>query len=320
MPRMLLSKIRRPTGYLRWVFVAWCLLAPLRGAETAETVEHPFRGVTAITRNETFPRNLRMHVIEIDLATPGLRFELTAPGGSMETIRRTTLAFLREKQAQIAINIHFFLPFPSSSPDADLIGLAASNGNVYSAFEVPVQSYALVALAPAINIDATNHASIVHWNPTYLDHKHVRERVTLWTVIAGSAQIVTDGVKTIPVYKDANHPEGQLSPGGPGNYSNAKSWYDVLHARTAIGLTRDNRTLVLFTADLADGSMGMKVGEVADVLIQDYAVANALNLDGGGSTSLAMESPATHAGVLVNASEDNSGGRSVGSNLAIFMR
>jgi exopolysaccharide biosynthesis protein len=56
----------------------------------------------------------------------------------------------------------------------------------------------------------------------------------------------------------------------------------------------------------------MTVGEVADVLIRDYGVYQALNLDGGGSTTLAID------GVLVNASSDNAKGRSVGSSLAVF--
>ena len=56
----------------------------------------------------------------------------------------------------------------------------------------------------------------------------------------------------------------------------------------------------------------MSVGEVADVLIRDYGVYQALNLDGGGSSTLAMD------GALVNVSSDNTRGRSVGSSLAIF--
>jgi exopolysaccharide biosynthesis protein len=64
----------------------------------------------------------------------------------------------------------------------------------------------------------------------------------------------------------------------------------------------------------------MRVSEVADVLIRDYGVWNAVNLDGGGSTSLAMEDPVTHEAALVNASSDNLRGRSVGSSLAIFAR
>jgi exopolysaccharide biosynthesis protein len=140
----------------------------------------------------------------------------------------------------------------------------------------------------------------------------------LWNVVSGSAQIVTNGVKTIPVYKDEGHPDGLLTPGGAVEYDNTKSWYNTLNARTAIGLTRDNKTLVIFTVDRATGSFGMTVGEVADILIRDYSVVNALNLDGGGSTTLAMENPSTHAGVVVNVSDDILQGRYVGSNLAVF--
>src|SRR5262249_21057471 len=159
----------------------------------------------------------------------------TAPGGTLETIRQTTLNFLNSEHAQAAINSHFFLPFPSSSPDAMLIGLAASSGNVYSAFEAPVQSYALVTDAPAINIDRDNHASVVHRDTSFPDGKHVLENVTLWNAVAGSAQIVTNGAKTIPSYIDAQHPTGLLTPGGPQSYSNSMSWYSLVNARTAIG-------------------------------------------------------------------------------------
>ena len=111
-----------------------------------------------------------------------------------------------------------------------------------------------------------------------------------------------------------------LTPGGPRDYSDTNSWYDALQARTAIGLSRNRKTLYLFTVDRAGGSLGMRVGEVADLLIRDYRVYNALNLDGGGSTSMAMEDPITHQGVMVNRSSDKPGGRAVGSSLAIFAR
>lgn len=62
----------------------------------------------------------------------------------------------------------------------------------------------------------------------------------------------------------------------------------------------------------------MTVTEVANLLIQDYGVYNALNLDGGGSTSMAMQDPATGLGRFVNVSSDNPNGRLEGSNLAVF--
>lgn len=282
----------------------WCgVLLALHVCAAAQTAErHPFAGVTHAIRVETVPRAVKMHVVSIDLTAPGIRFKVTPPGGPRETVRQTTLQFLEAERAQIAINAHFFLPFPSANPFATLIGPAASDGVVYSAFETPEQSYAIVTNAPALNLDAGNRAAIIS----------SATRAPLWNAVAGSAQIVTNGVKTIPSYGAA------LTDGA--DYSNARSWYDQVNARTAIALANRSRTLILFTVDRAAGSLGMSVGEVADLLIRDYRVEQALNLDGGGSTTLAMEDPATGVRSIVNTSADNPAGRAVGSNLAIFAR
>lgn len=297
--------------------VAILLTAVPRGRAQAT---HPYTGITYIDRVEDSPRPVHMHVVQIDLRAPGLRFKVSPPGGTRETVRQRTVDYLRQERAQLAINAHFFLPFPSDDTDAWAIGLAASDGHVFSAFESPEQSFAIVADAPALNIDARNRARIVHRDLKRTDGLHVREDVTLWNVVAGSAQIVTDGRPTVPVYRDGEHPRALLTPGGPNiGFSNARSWYGLLNARTAVGLSRDSRTLTLFTVDVRGGSEGMRLAEVASVLIADYHVWNALNLDGGGSTTMAWEDPATGAATVVNASSDNPDGRSVASSLAVFV-
>ena len=198
-----------------------------------------------------------MHVAQIDLQAPGIRFKVSPPGGDREVMRQSTLDFLKQQRAQLAINGHFFLPFPSGDQTAWVIGLGASEGRVFSAFEIPEQSYALVAFAPALNIDRDNHASIVHYDPSHFRMAGTCEkRCTLWNVVAGSSQIVTGGAATIPAYRDDNHFDAELDPGGPNNYSNAKAWADATTARTAIGLSRDRRTLTLFTVDVRGGSEG----------------------------------------------------------------
>jgi hypothetical protein len=240
---------------------------------------------------------MTIHVVEIDLAQPGLRFKVTAPAGGRETVRQRTVNFLQATGAQIGINAHFFEPFPSTDTEAFLIGPAASDGTLYSEFELPRQSYALMADAPALNIDAKNHAQIVKRG----------EQVEWFNAVAGSAQIITAGIKTIPVYGP-----GGLTPGGPNDYGGSDSWYERVTARAVTGLTRDARRLILLVVDK------MTVGEAADFLIGRYGVWDALNLDGGGSTSLAMQDPVTHQVRLVNASTDGPEGRAVGSNLAVF--
>ena len=280
----------------------------------------PFLGVTYIDRTEPSPRAIHLHVVQIDLSAPGIRFKLSPHAGPLEVVRQTTLEFLKQEHAQVAINAHFFYPWPTTEASSQVLGIAASEGSIYSAFETPVQSFALLPNAPGVNIDRTNHASIVHDDRSQSDGKHTAEHASLWTTVAGSAQIVTDGLATIPEYKDASHPDGTLTPGGPTNFSNAHSWYDAVTARTAIGLSKDARTVTLFTVDVRGGSLGMSVREVAALLVREFGVWNALNLDGGGSTSMAMEDPVTHDARLVNSSSDNPNGRSVGSNLAVFAR
>ena len=281
-------------------------------------VSQPYAGVTYIDRWLDAPRRIHLHIAQIDLATPGLRFKVSPPAGDREAMRQSTLAFATLERAQVAINGHFFLPFPSTERTAWVIGLAASEGRVYSAFESPAQRYALVANAPALNIDRDNRASLVHWDPAQPDGRRVLEPVTLWNVVAGSAQVVTVGVVTVPQYRDAAHPVALLEPGGPNDYSNAVAWSEVATARTAIGLSRDQRTLTLFTADVRGGSEGMRLDEVGRVLIDQYGVWDALNLDGGGSTSMALADPVTGEVTLVNTSSDNPAGREVATSLAVF--
>jgi len=313
---------------VRWIVLAavgllvWPSVQPSGKSRQAAGVSRPFTGVTYIDREATTPRAVHLHVVQIDLRATGIRLKLSPGGGRHEVVRQTVLEFLTAERAQIAINAHFFYPWPTTDSDVDVIGFAASEGMVYSGFETPVQRYALLADAPALNIDRRNRAGIVHRDPRAVDGKRVRERVSIWTAIAGSAQIVTDGQVTIPQYRDEAHPAGALEPGGAGAtpFSNARSWYDGVTARSAIGLSKDGRTLTLFTVDARGGSLGLTPGEVATMLTRDYGVWQALNLDGGGSTTLVMEDPVTHVARLVNTSSDNPAGRSVGSTLAIFAR
>jgi hypothetical protein len=322
----------------------------------AEDVTHPYPGITLIKRKEIIPlpapnanalRQVKMNIVLVDLNAREIRFKMTPAGENLptdnfgtagwptpyppfETVRQGTLQYLEAAHGQVAINSHFFAPFPVPAGSnqgawAYLIGLAASRGNVYSAFETPFQIYAIVADSPAINIDRDNNASVVHRDPAFPDGKHVLENVTLYNALAGSGQIITDGVKSIPLYRDAAHPDAPLIGPGNANYSNSNSWYNLVNARSAIGLTQDNKTLVLFTVDVRptifmdedERSQGMRVGEVADVLL-GYGVWNALNLDGGGSTSMALQDPADEVRKVINVSSDPAPGRSEASNLAVY--
>ena len=335
----------------------WCST----GVEAQTVVTPLFPGITHIKRTEQYPpfqcpgcpaptpnpRLARMNILLVDLTSPAVHFKLTPPGENLpavapgattpnwpvvpfEVVRQQTLDFLNTSHAQAAINVHFFAPFPvpggsTQGAYAYVIGLAASRGLVYSGFESPIQSYAIVTNSPGLNIDRSNNASIVHRDPGSGDGMDVLEDVELWNALAGSSQILTNGVKTIPEYTDATHPDELLTPGPvpplgslPLTYTrDGRHWYDLSNARTAIGVTKDGGTLVLFTVDGTNGGHGLQVGEVADLLKNDYGVWNALNLDGGGSTTMAVEDPVTHMRTLVNVPAENPP-RLEASNIAVY--
>jgi len=304
---------------LALLLCAWCSLPAGPPARQAPGWQ-PYLGITVTATDETTPRRIRRHVARIDLAEPGVRVALTPAEGPLEVVRRTTVQHVREAGAMLGVNAHYFLPFPSAELEANLIGLAVSEGRLVSPFETPVQRYALLADAPAINVDRHNHARVVHRDPGDPSGTTVLEPVVLWTAVAGSAQIVTDGKVTIPVYRDETHPDGLLTPGGPGQYDNARSWYEALNARTALGISRDGRMLTVVTVDARGGSLGMTVREVATLLVRDFDAWQALNLDGGGSSSLVVTDPETGVPRLLTVSADGPAGRAVGSSLLVFAR
>jgi hypothetical protein len=243
-----------------------------------------------------------MHVLVIDPAAPGIRFLVTPHAGKLDTLKQTTLAFLTEQKAQIAVNCHFFEPWPPPNPDpgtADLVGLAASNGDVYSPFEDhPPKDYAIKADAAALNVDEHNVATIVHCNKSDPARKSVVEPVTLYNAVAGNEQLLTHGTVTAGTGK----------------------WDNTPNPLTVIGLKADGKMVIL----IVDGrqphvSEGLSTHEAADLLSRDYQVVDAINLDGGGSTTLCMADPTPR---VVNATVgiNNAPGtlRPVGSSLAIF--
>lgn len=292
----------------------WAAGQPI--AQAGRTTQ-PFAGVTLTDRAIVAPRPARLLVAQVDLRTPGVRVAVSPPGGGRETVRETTLAYLTRTGAQLAVNAHFFLPFPSDEPDAWVIGLAAAEGRVYSGFEHPAQDFAIVPDAPALHIDAANRARIVHRRPGG-EATRVRERVRLWNAVAGSAQVLTGGRVTIPGYRDAAHPRGQLRPGPDGRYDTGRSWYDLITSRTVAGLSRNRRVLTLAVVQGRVGVDGLTMGELAALLRRDFGVWDAINLDGGGSTAMAWRDPVTGRPALLNVPTDGPEGRRVASSLAIF--
>ncbi|MGD0039032.1 MAG: phosphodiester glycosidase family protein, partial [Isosphaeraceae bacterium] len=65
-------------------------------------------------------------------------------------------------------------------------------------------------------------------------------------------------------------------------------------------------------------SQGMTVAEMAGFLQSNFGVYNALNLDGGGSTTMSWVNPSTGLSSDINVSSNSGGDRYVGASLAVF--
>jgi hypothetical protein len=254
-------------------------------AEGEQTVLDPFVGVRILSRQTDVPRPLHYHVVLIDPGAEGVSFAVTPPNGDAprDTTRQTTREFLADTGASLAINAHFFSPWPPEDDYATLLGLAVSDGDAYSPFEPGWE----VALA----FDGEGTAAIVRW---------MAEDTTGWATdppmdvahaVGTNEQIVTAGMNT------------------------ASS--EALHPRTAVGVSFAGHVLFMIVDGRQEGiSEGMGTPEVADVLISLDA-ADAINLDGGGSTTLAMADPEptlvnVPVGYIVPGTE-----RHNGSNLAV---
>ena len=132
-------------------------------------------------------------------------------------------------------------------------------------------------------------------------------RESFCTTRLRAAQIITDGMDTTPQLDWYTSPKNHKP-------------------RTVAGLSKDNQTLTLFTVDAAGESQGMNVKEAASFLLDDSAglwptgrgVYNAICLDDGGSTTLAMVEPTSGVASVVNAPSAGTP-RAVGSNLAVLV-
>ncbi|MDF2523218.1 MAG: hypothetical protein K0R31_859, partial [Clostridiales bacterium] len=89
------------------------------------------------------------------------------------------------------------------------------------------------------------------------------------------------------------------------------------HPRTAIGSSKDGKQLILATVDgRQNSSIGMTQTEMAQLMLE-LGAYNALNLDGGGSTTLVSRTPGTNNLEVINKPSDGIQ-RSISNAVGIF--
>ena len=240
----------------------------------------------------TYPRRQVVHCLRVDLTDPDLQL-FTSPhctnNCGAETLGTTTSLFLQEYKLQVAVNGNFFSPTDGAlgAPE-DVLGLSISEGKVVS----PATSSAHAAVL----LFATNNQAIfvpTNWPPT--------KTLGIFTAFAGNIALVVKGK----------------------NFGSTSTFPSDIDPRTAAGLSQDRRYLYLITIDgrqsgYSDGATGFETGEW---LIR-FGSYDGLNLDGGGSATMAMADCSGNAVRLNKPSYVAAYGRerTVGHNIGIYAK
>lgn len=228
--------------------------------------------------------------------------ELVAPNGAAATIFKynkpnhdnfSTIAIYDRKWIQNS---------PGASPEnPSLIEMVVNENTVVEirrglpSVEIPENGYVVVANGDNANFIANNFK--------------IRDLVTLsisttpdWSktkmAVTGSAILVKDGSI-------------------PSKFSYVSSDTNGRTPRTAVGSSRSGKELILVTVDgRQNSSLGMTLTELANLMI-NLGAYNALNLDGGGSTTMAARAPGTNNINIVNNPSDGSP-RRVSTAIGVF--
>ncbi|MGQ0841347.1 phosphodiester glycosidase family protein [Actinokineospora sp.] len=93
---------------------------------------------------------------------------------------------------------------------------------------------------------------------------------------------------------------------------------DPLHPRTAVGFSADGKKMFLLTVDgrQAPYQLGLNLRDIA-AMLKEMGAHNALNLDGGGSSTMLAREPGTEA-VRVENQPSDGGERPVPNGLALY--
>lgn len=237
-------------------YIGRCLIRP---PHTDLQQQQLFQGIVYQRYARSKPRPLMLHIATIDLTAPGIRL-LVTPGmptpEGMDTKAKTTGEFLKEFQLQLAVNANFFLPFYEHTPwdyyphrgdPVNALGLAISNGNIYSP---GAENWSVLC------ISANNLAQI----------RSVKCPADTTQAVAGNRIIVERGLKA-PL--DPNVDNSQLLPctAVATNQQGNKLWIIVVDGRQPLY------------------SDGVTLAELTEIFLE-LGVYRALNLDGGGSATL----------------------------------
>jgi len=270
------------------LFVTWaCGITSIIG-QPDQTKEQLFQGVTYVREVRSEPHDMVYHVITVDLRADGIKALVTPgdPDKELPLSARTTSEFLSAFDVQIAVNGDGFQPW-SANP---LNYFPKSGDNV-----APLGFAASRGTIYQPEFGAEHTLYIYKNNKASINN----EIGKVHNAISGNRLIV-----------DNNEPIEGLSDA-------------VLHPRTALGLDRNGRTLIIVVVDGRQPgySDGASLAGLAEILI-DFGAWKGINMDGGGSTTLVIQDENGNPQVLNSPIHQSIPGneRPVGNQLGIFAR
>lgn len=125
-------------------------------------------------------------------------------------------------------------------------------------------------------------------------------------VVNGGPVLVSGGAENVTVKRD-----GMVRTGDNNGFY--YGWVHKRNPRTIAGVDGQGRTLLVTADGRQTASLGLSIKEAADVATS-LGMVEAINLDGGGSTTMAV------GGKVVNSSSDASGERPVGDAILVLPR
>ncbi|MDI6783750.1 MAG: phosphodiester glycosidase family protein, partial [bacterium] len=202
---------------------------------------------------------LNVCLVSIDLNNPNISISIATAHSGLE---RTTL-MAKRNQAMAGINGGFF----SFNPKVP-VGLVMTEGNLIAP---PLSDKPARA---AVGITSTHRA--VFDRVALKESKLIGMNTTDWTevteALGGVSMLVRNGQPAVTVLDEGS----------------GISFSTTTHPRTCVGVTKDNK-LLLVTIDgrQPEISNGISLDNLANLMMQLGAV-NAMNLDGGGSTTMVI--------------------------------
>ncbi|MDB6037556.1 MAG: hypothetical protein JWM99_1397 [Verrucomicrobiales bacterium] len=239
-----------------------------------------------------------VHAIRVDLLDPDISL-YSSPRianysvNSRETAGYTLKDFLRIHQLQIGINANFFDPsqynLPAGTPMV-VSGLAISQGVVVSAQENSSHSASIMF--------TTNNQPTVRFT-----NWPAASNVGVFTAVSGEYPVLVKGIKAV----------------------RSTSGIHDLNPRTVIGVSQDRNYLYLVTIDgRQDGYSDGAYDDQTAAWLLAFGAFDAVNMDGGGSTTLVAQD-STGVPIELNHSSAVAGDqfgreRTVGSHFGVFAK